>query len=79
MIACLYYIITIIQAIIPIPIKYNPYSIIVNKQYNVIWTTTWSSDCLTWKILDIKITNNSWDKQYIFFPDKTWDDNTYSD
>jgi len=58
-------------------IKYNPYQKILSWNYDTIWTTTGSSNCLTWKIIDIWIIQWTW--QYIYYPDKTWNDNTYND
>ena len=60
-------------------INYNPYNQIISWNYTEEGTTTWSSDCLTWKIIDIWIKDYNLNKEYLFFPDKTWNDNTYDD
>lgn len=62
-----------------IKVDYNPYEKIVSWNYNVIDTTDSSSKCLTWKIIDIWIKNQDDKKQYIFFPTKGGDINTYKD
>jgi len=78
MITCLIHLMSIIQAVIPVTVDYNPYSMIVNWNYNVVDTTDNSSDCDAWKILDIKITDNSWNKEYIFLPTKDSNNNINS-
>jgi len=62
-----------------IKIDYNPYQKIISWDYNTIDKTNSWSACLTWKIIDIWIESLTWEKQYLFFPNKTWDDNSYKD
>ena len=55
----------------------NPYEKIINWKYNIIDELDWT-DCWTWKVIDIWINHKIYWKQYIFFPTKTDDYDTYN-